>query len=64
MGRSRSDLVREILAPTVAELAGLIRAIPDNPTPEDAEAFRRSGLTLMADAYMSGLQALDAKHGH
>lgn len=63
MGRSRSDLVREILAPSIAELAGLVRCLPDQPGPDDVERFRRGAVVLIGDAYQHGLVALDASKG-
>ena len=62
MGRSRSSLVREILSPTIADLASLIRQVPESPTESDLEGFRRAGLDLMGDAYSAGLQVLGVGH--
>lgn len=59
MGRSRSDLVREILSPTISDLASMVRAIPADPTPADLERFRRAGVDVMSDAYQAGLQELE-----
>lgn len=58
MGVSRSSLVRELLTPALSDLAALLRSLPDQPTPADVEAFRKGGLTVMADAYMAGLSEL------
>lgn len=57
MGQSRSELVREVLGPAVSEMAALMRAIPENPTPADLERLRMDGMALMADAYSAGLSS-------
>ena len=60
MGQSRSELVREILGPTVSEMASLFRSIPDQPTEADLERLRDGGLSLMDSAYLTGRAILGA----
>lgn len=59
MGQSRSSLVREMLEPSVREMAAIVRRIPDSPTAQDAEAFRRELRSLLVDTYDTGLNVLE-----
>lgn len=62
MGQSRSALVREILEPSVADLAALVRRIPDSPGPADAEQFRVALRGLLEMTYAHGLSQLEGPH--
>lgn len=46
-GQSRSALVRGVLAPSISDLARVVRQVPDNPTPRQVGRFRREGLRLV-----------------
>lgn len=62
MGQSRSALVREILEPSVADLASLVRRIPESPEspgPADAEQFRVALRGLLEMTYAHGLSQLE-----
>lgn len=59
MGRSRSSLVREMLEPSVREMAALVRRIPDSPTAQDAETFRQELRSLLVATYDAGLDLLE-----
>lgn len=63
MGRSRSDLVREILSPTISDLAEMLRNVPERPEASDLDSFRTAALSLMGDAYAQGLDALSVGRG-
>ncbi len=59
MGQSRSSLVREMLEPSVREMAAIVRRIPDSPTAQDAESFRQELRSLLVSTYDSGLDLLE-----
>jgi acyl-CoA thioesterase len=58
MGVSRSEFVRDVLAEPVAMMAGWVRAVPDQPTEEDANQLLltlRSELGEFVDARLDQL---------
>lgn len=48
-GRSRSDLVREVLAEPVAVMESLVRGVPENPTQADLRQLALRGLDAIDD---------------
>ena len=58
-GRSRSDLVRDMLKEPVHALASMVERVPDDPTPDDLRQLALLGLDLVeqvADDARSTLQ--------
>lgn len=56
---SRSALVRQVLEPSIAEMARVLRSIPDQPTAADLDRFRGEALSLFDSMHAEGVAALD-----
>lgn len=48
-GVSRSELVRQVLARPVSDMAAIARAVPEDPSPSDLRRVAREGLHLIED---------------
>ena len=52
--QSRSALVREVLEPSIIEMARALRKIPEKPTLADLEQFKADALRFMDDVHAEG----------
>lgn len=57
-GRSRSDIVRELLQDPVDVMYRLVRGMPDNPTAADLRQLEIDGLDLIDEALTRHLKSV------
>ena len=54
--QSRSAIVREVLEPSIAEMARIMRTIPDQPTPDDLVRFTGEARQFFDSVHQEGVE--------